>query len=149
MADDLDIPAEAVAWIEVEARAFFDSGGVEYPRPQGLEAAEIHAFYDLAREDARSSSSVMLAALTRTLGGSALPAVSPGDGEAFLARTVGSAGCWPQLGLVLETRGSPPTVAGLRAWQRDDAQGLREQLTRLGLKVGHRQRIVAALEEQN
>ena len=42
LADDLELPAEAVAWIESEARAYFESGGVELPRPRGLESAEIH-----------------------------------------------------------------------------------------------------------
>jgi hypothetical protein len=68
MADDLDIPPEAVAWIEHEARTFFESGGVELPRPCGLEGSEIHVFYDMAREDARSSTAVMMAALAKTLG---------------------------------------------------------------------------------
>jgi len=174
MADDLEIPAEAKAWIEVEARAFFDSGGVEYPRPQGLEAAEIHAFYDLAREDARSSSSVMLAALTKTLGSCVPPASSAAGsagappqvtspaapppaavasdegGQALLLNcTGGSIACWPQLALGLEARGSPPTGTGLRAWHRDDAPGLQGELTRLGLKLGHRQRLVTALEGQH
>ena len=55
LADDLKLPAEAVAWIESEARAYFESGGVELPRPRGLESAEIHAFYDMRREEARSA----------------------------------------------------------------------------------------------
>ena len=46
LADDLELPAEAVAWIESEARAYFESGGVELPRPRGLESAESHAIYD-------------------------------------------------------------------------------------------------------
>eukprot|EP00962_Isochrysis_galbana_P061667 scaffold41827_cov191-Isochrysis_galbana.AAC.1 len=77
MADDVDIPPEAVAWIEHEARTFFESGGVELPRPHGLEGSEIHVFYDLAREDAKSSTAVMMAALAKTLGAAPPPTAPP------------------------------------------------------------------------
>jgi hypothetical protein len=91
MADDVDIPPEAVAWIEHEARTFFESGGVELPRPRGLEGAEIHAFYDIAREDAKSSTAVMMAALARTLG-AAPPAAAPETGRAAAAAAEPRAG---------------------------------------------------------
>jgi hypothetical protein len=49
LADDIDIPAEAVSWIECEARTFFESGGTCFPRKQGLEGAETLAWCVIAR----------------------------------------------------------------------------------------------------
>lgn len=162
MADDLEIPAEAVAWIEHEARIFFESGGDVYPRPAGLEGAEIHAFYDLAREEARSSASVMMAALARTLAGTkpgeAAPSATPasvaaataeqgGEAEGLFEQTVGSAEAWPKLAAGLQERGDAADLAGLRAWRREDPQSLQARLMELGMKLGIRQRLLIALEQ--
>ena len=50
MADDVEIPDEAVAWVESEARAYFESGGRELPTiAGGFEGAEIHAHYEVRR----------------------------------------------------------------------------------------------------
>eukprot|EP00967_Tisochrysis_lutea_P097273 scaffold142806_cov43-Tisochrysis_lutea.AAC.1 len=180
MADDLDIPSEAVAWIETEARTFFESGGTEYPRPQGLEGAEIHAFFDKAREDARSSSAVMMAALAKTLGATpprvtkensasptpvtqsqgacgcastlnitsqATSVAIPADVHELLVQTVGCVDCWPLIASQLQARGATATLVELRAWQRADATEFRECIGKLGLKMGQRQRLLAALGE--
>ena len=51
MADDIDIPAEAVAWVPCEVRAYFESGGNELPTIMGgFEGAEIHAHYELTQK---------------------------------------------------------------------------------------------------
>ena len=48
LADDIEIPKEATAWLEIEARAYFESGGNELPKIMGgFEGAEIHAFYEM------------------------------------------------------------------------------------------------------
>ena len=162
LADDLELPAEAVAWIESEARAYFESGGVELPRPRGLESAEIHAFYDMRREEARSSSAVMLAALAKTLGGppakppaEPAPAAAPepsspadADAEALLRETLGSAEVWPQLAAALRARGDAASASALAAWSREEPQALLAELASLGLKMGHRQRLLLALQVQ-
>merc|ERR1711920_134514 len=74
LADDIDIPEEATAWAESDVVAFFESGGTELPRKPGLAGAEIIAFYDMKRQEAASSSAVMVAALARTLYGDVQPA---------------------------------------------------------------------------
>ena len=51
MADDIDIPEEATAWVPSEAIAFFESGGNELPEiARGFEGAEIHAHYELKQK---------------------------------------------------------------------------------------------------
>ena len=40
LADDVEIPAEAVAWIEEEAVAFFESGGTELPRDNRVDLSK-------------------------------------------------------------------------------------------------------------
>ena len=69
MADDIDIPNEAVAWVESEARAYFESGGNELPTIMGgFEGAEIHAFYDMTqRRMETTDSDTMLEALSAAL----------------------------------------------------------------------------------
>ena len=48
MADDVPIPPEAVAWVEPEVFAYFESGGRELPQILGgFEGAEIHSFYEM------------------------------------------------------------------------------------------------------
>ncbi|EOD16318.1 hypothetical protein EMIHUDRAFT_210674 [Emiliania huxleyi CCMP1516] len=125
LADDLELPAEAVAWIESEARAYFESGGVELPRPRGLESAEIHAFYDMRREEARSSSA------------------------ALLRETLGSAEVWPQLAAALRARGDAASASALAAWSREEPQALLAELASLGLKMGHRQRLLLVLQHRH
>ena len=60
LADDVEIPAEAVAWTEEEACAFFESGGRELPRKPGLEGAEVLAYYEVRKPTVDSSSSAFL-----------------------------------------------------------------------------------------
>jgi len=68
LADDIDIPAEAVSWIECEARTFFESGGTCFPRKQGLEGAETLAWYDLQQRQFESTdTNTMLDALSNAL----------------------------------------------------------------------------------
>lgn len=56
MADDIDIPAEAVAWVPSEAIAYFESGGNEMPQIMaGFEGAEIHAHYELSQRRMEST----------------------------------------------------------------------------------------------
>ena len=51
MADDVDIPGEAVAWVESECYAYFESGGQELPQIMaGFEGAEIHAHYEIKQK---------------------------------------------------------------------------------------------------
>ena len=76
MADDIEIPHEATAWIPVEARAFFESGGQELPEIKaGFEGAEIHAFYEMRQRrmestDADTMMDALSAALFKTTGDS-------------------------------------------------------------------------------
>ena len=68
MADDIDIPPEAVSWVESEAIKFFESGGTCLPRNEGLEGAETHAFYDLQQRQFESTDAdTMLDALSAAL----------------------------------------------------------------------------------
>ena len=69
MADDLDIPKEATAWVESEAFAYFESGGNELPTIYGgFEGAEIHAFYEINQRRMESTDSdTMLDALSAAL----------------------------------------------------------------------------------
>lgn len=69
MADDLEIPYEATAWIESEARAYFESGGQEIPTIMGgFEGAEIHAFYEINQRRMESTDQdTMLDALSAAL----------------------------------------------------------------------------------
>lgn len=51
MADDVPVPPEAVAWVECEAREYFESGGIQLPQIMGgFEGAEIHSFYELKQK---------------------------------------------------------------------------------------------------
>ena len=51
LADDIEIPPEAVAWVPCEVRAYFESGGNELPTIYaGFEGAEIHAHYELTQK---------------------------------------------------------------------------------------------------
>ena len=74
MADDVDIPSEAVAWVEKEAYAYFESGGRELPQIlSGFDGAEIHAHYELKQkrfEDQTSDDmmNALSAALFKTTG---------------------------------------------------------------------------------
>ena len=69
MADDVEIPHEATAWIPSEARAYFESGGRELPTIMGgFEGAEIHAFYEMEqRRFETTDSDTMLDALSAAL----------------------------------------------------------------------------------
>ena len=69
MADDVEIPYEATAWIPSEARAYFESGGQELPQIMpGFEGAEIHAFYDMNQRRMESTDmDTMLDALSKSL----------------------------------------------------------------------------------
>ena len=68
MADDIDIPEEATSWISTEAHKFFESGGTDYPRPEGLESAETHAWYDLNQRQFESTDAdTMMDALSMAL----------------------------------------------------------------------------------
>ena len=53
-ADDIEIPDAARAWSEEEAYAFFESGGTEWPSPQGLEATELLAYYEARKPAAEN-----------------------------------------------------------------------------------------------
>ena len=74
MADDIEIPREATAWVESEARAFFESGGNELPTIMaGFEGAEIHAFYEISQRrlettDQGTMMDALSAALFKTTG---------------------------------------------------------------------------------
>lgn len=68
LADDIDIPPEAVSWTEREAIQFFESGGTHYPRHEGLAGAETHAWYDLTQRQFESTdAATMLNALSSAL----------------------------------------------------------------------------------
>jgi len=69
MADDVEIPPEAIAWVPTEARRYFESGGRELPKIWGgFEGAEIHAHYELAQRRFESTDSdAMLDALSEAL----------------------------------------------------------------------------------
>ena len=68
MADDVDIPPEALSWVESEAIKFFESGGTDRPRNEGLEGAETHAWYDLNQRQFESTDAdTMLDALSAAL----------------------------------------------------------------------------------
>lgn len=68
MADDIDIPEEALSWIPSEAVKFFESGGTDYPRNRGLEGAETLAWYDLQqRQFETTDTDTMLDALAMAL----------------------------------------------------------------------------------
>ena len=69
MADDVVIPHEAIAWIESEAIAYFESGGFELPTIQpGFEGAEIHAFYEMSqRRMETTNADTMMDALSAAL----------------------------------------------------------------------------------
>ena len=74
MADDVEIPPEAVAWVPCEARAYFESGGRELPTIMGgFEGAEIHAHYEMAQKrmehmDSDAMLDALSAALFKTTG---------------------------------------------------------------------------------
>jgi len=68
MADDIDIPEEAVSWVRSEAIKFFESGGSCFPRNEGLEGAETLAWYDLQqRQFETTDADTMMDALSRAL----------------------------------------------------------------------------------
>ena len=164
MADDIDIPEEATAWLESEAIAFFESGGVELPRPSGLAGAEIQAFYDVKREEAACSSAVMVAALARTLyGGKEPPAGTDVEATSSAAATESNAVVpaeWQfleSLGLMAWQErlqaaltaqgGAGKGACGLRAWQENDKNGFDMSLMGMGLKLGHRQKLLLHLRQ--
>ena len=55
MADDIDIPDEAVSWVKSEAVKYFESGGTWYPRHDGLDGAEVHAWHDINQRQFEST----------------------------------------------------------------------------------------------
>uniref|UniRef100_A0A6V3YT27 Uncharacterized protein n=1 Tax=Prymnesium polylepis TaxID=72548 RepID=A0A6V3YT27_9EUKA len=68
MADDIDIPDEAVSWVKSEAVKYFDSGGTWLPRESGLEGAEVHAWYDVNQRQFESTDTdTMMDALSMAL----------------------------------------------------------------------------------
>ena len=104
----------------------------------------------------------MLAALAKTLGGPAAkppaepaPAAAPepsspadADAEALLRETLGSAEVWPQLAAALRARSDAASASALAAWSRDEPQALLAELASLGLKMGHRQRLLLVLQHR-
>ena len=74
MADDVDIPPEALAWIPSEAHAYFESGGRELPELRaGFDGAEVHAHYEMQQKrmehtDTDSMIDMLSAALFKTTG---------------------------------------------------------------------------------
>ena len=167
LADDVEIPAEAVAWIEEEAVAFFESGGTELPRKPGLQGAEVLAYYEVRKPTVNSSSSAFLMdALHSALhlegepadhgGSSAKP--EPGgfglgddsllastpvaeDGEKLL-RSLGLAAKWPAFkadGLV--------SVERMQRALEHDPRGLDKQLALMSVKRGQRKLLVGALRQ--
>ncbi|KAL1522309.1 hypothetical protein AB1Y20_017301 [Prymnesium parvum] len=68
LADDIEIPPEAVSWVESEAIKFFESGGTLLPRNEGLEGAETLAWYDLTQRQLETTDAdTMLDALSAAL----------------------------------------------------------------------------------
>lgn len=68
IADDIELPEEAVSWTEREAFSFFESGGVCFPRKEGLEGAETHAWHDMTqRQFETTDSGTMVEALAVAL----------------------------------------------------------------------------------
>lgn len=68
MADDVDVPPEALSWVSCEVREFFESGGRVIPRPPGFEGAEIHAWYELEqRRFEQTDTDTMMDALSAAL----------------------------------------------------------------------------------
>ena len=166
LADDVEIPAEAVAWIEEEAVAFFESGGTELPRKPGLQGAEVLAYYEVRKPTVNSSSSAFLMdALHSALhlegepadrgGSSAEP--EPGglglgdsplastpvaeDGEKLL-RSLGLAAKWP----AFKADGLVSVERMLRALEHDP-KGLDKQLALMSVKRGQRKLLVGALRQ--
>jgi hypothetical protein len=78
LADDVEVPAEAVSWVASEAREFFESGGTKIPRYEGLEGAETHAYFERARDEQMNSAATMLEALKMTIDGT--PPAPAADG---------------------------------------------------------------------
>jgi hypothetical protein len=88
LADDVEIPPEALAWVECEARAYFESGGLELPTiGGGFDGAEIRSFYELNQKHVESvGTDEMLGALSsalfKTTGDSKFkPEEKPNEGE--------------------------------------------------------------------
>lgn len=131
-ADDVDIPDEAVAWIEPEARDFFMSGGVELPRKLGLEGAEVLAYYETRKQTVHNSSpEFLMGALQATLFGQGSQDAESGTPE-------------PGSLAELQTRGVDLTE--LRALAEADRAALSERLRALGYsKLGHRLQLEKAL----
>ena len=160
-ADDIEIPDEAVAWVEKEAIDFFQSGGETYPRPAGLESCEIHAYYDKRRDEVANSSDTMLAALERALRANTARAASSAPGASgawhFLTE-LGLAEFEPPLRAALaelmpafpaEGCGYHDILLSLEMCRTQKGEALRSKLTDAGMKVGQRQRLVKYLEENN
>jgi len=80
LADDIEIPAEAVSWVEAEAREYFESGGTKFPRHIGLEGAETHTYFERTRDEEMNSAATMLEALKMTVGGPAPAPAADGSG---------------------------------------------------------------------
>uniref|UniRef100_A0A7S4C102 Uncharacterized protein n=1 Tax=Chrysotila carterae TaxID=13221 RepID=A0A7S4C102_CHRCT len=197
LADDLELPEEATAWMEEDAVAYFESGGTLLPRPVGLGAMELHTYYDMKRHEALGSSSVMLTALKKVFQGTgrddalnstkppdALPpatlpgfrlassdsnsvahdsndagkptdeaATSTGEeststGEAvfpLFLNGLGLGGFRESLSCALVDQGEGEGVHGLAQWHARDAKQFQALLAQVGMKLGQRQRLVAAL----
>ena len=133
LADDVEIPPESVAWIEAEARAYFESGGAELPRKPGLEGAEVLAYYEVRKPTVHNSSPAFLMdALHTTLYGE--------------DRGGAPAAAQPEAGSLAELRSRGGDVAALRALAASDRAALSEQLRALGYaKLGHRLQAERAL----
>ena len=172
LADDVEIPAEAVAWIEEEAHAFFESGGTELPRKPGLQGAEVLAYYEVRKPTVNSSSSAFLMdALHSALrledepvdrgGTSAEPGGLAAEGEVCggnplenslsppvvedgekLLRSLGLAANWP----AFKADGLVSVERMLRALEHDQ-EGLDKQLALMGVKRGQRKLLVSALRQ--
>ena len=144
-ADDIDIPDEAISWIEPEAREFFESGGQQLPRKQGLQGAEVLAYYEVRKPTVHNvAPDFLMGALNSTLFG--------GDGEqtdgnnSSAAASVSAAATVEPGGLAeLEARGGRSEELRTLAICGDRA-ALSERLKALGyVKLGHRVQIEQAL----
>ena len=138
-ADDIDIPDEAISWIESEAHEFFESGGQQLPRKQGLQGAEVLAYYEVRKPTVHNvAPGFLMGALSSTLFG--------GDGEqadadSSASTSVSAAAAEPGSLAELQARGGH--IDELRTLvARGDRTALTERLKALGYaKLGHRVQI--------
>ena len=130
LADDIDIPDEAVAWVRDEAVEFFESGGSKLPRHAGIAGAEVHAWHDLQQRQFESTDTgTMLEALERAFDKLGTGAAAPGPAAADAVGTVceapardaellferlGVAARWKSVEADLVSMGEVPSVAALR-----------------------------------